>query len=93
MKYVETTSFSVCVNGSLFGYFKGQCGVRQGDPLSPYLFIISMEYFSRLLKINTQQLGFHFHPKCQAFGISHLGFANDILLLYRCGMACVSIIL
>jgi len=93
MKCVETTSFYVYVNGSLFNNFKGQCGVQQGDPLSPYLFIIDMEYFSRLLKINTQQLGFHFHPKCQALGISHLGFTNDILLLYRCDMAFVSIIL
>jgi hypothetical protein len=93
MKCVETTSFSVCVNGSLFGFFKGKCGVRQGDPLSPYLFIIGMEYFSRLLKINTQHPGFHFHPKCQALGINHLDFADDILLLYHCDMASVSIVL
>jgi hypothetical protein len=93
MKCVETTSFSVCINGNLFGFFQGKCGVRQGDPLSPYLFIICMEYFSRLLKINTQHSGFHFHPKCQALGISHFGFAEDILLLCRCDMVSVSIIL
>jgi hypothetical protein len=52
-----------------------------------------MEYFSRLLKINTQHSGFHFHPKCQALGISHFGFAEDILLLCRCDMVSVSIIL
>jgi hypothetical protein len=52
-----------------------------------------MEYSSRLLKINTQHYGFHFHPKCQALGISHLGFTDDILLLYRCDMVSVSIIL
>jgi len=52
-----------------------------------------MEYSSRLLKINTQHFGFHFHPKCQALGISHLGFTDDILLLYRCDMVSVSIIL
>jgi hypothetical protein len=93
MKCVETTSFSVCINGNLFGFFQGKCGVRQGDPLSPSLFIICMEYFSRLLKINTQHSGFHFHPKCQALGISHFGFAEDILLLCRCDMVSVSIIL
>jgi hypothetical protein len=93
MKCVETASFSVCINGNLFGFFQGKCGVRQGDPLSLYLFIICMEYFSRLLKINTQHSGFHFHPKCQALGISHFGFAEDILLLCRCDMVSVSIIL
>jgi len=93
MKCVEITSFSICINGNLFGFSQGKCGVRQGDPLSPYLFIICMEYSSRLLKINTQHFGFHFHPKCQALGISHLGFTDDILLLYRCDMVSVSIIL
>jgi hypothetical protein len=93
MKCVETASFSVCINGNLFGFFPGKCGVRQGDPLSPYLFIICMEYFSRLLKSNTQLSGFNFHPKCQALGISHLGFADDILLLCRCDMASINILL
>jgi hypothetical protein len=91
MKCLETTSYFVCINGNLFGFFQGKCGVRQGDPLSSYLFIIYMEYFSRLLKSNTQHSSFHFHPKCQALGISH-GFADDILLLCRCDMVSVSII-
>jgi hypothetical protein len=55
--------------------------------------IICMEYFSRLLKSNTQHSGFHFHPKCQALGISHLGFTDDIILLCRCDMVSVSTIL
>ena len=28
MKCVETASFSICINGNLFGFFQGKCGVR-----------------------------------------------------------------
>ncbi|XP_073263197.1 uncharacterized protein [Populus alba] len=71
------------VNGDIHGFFLGKSGVRQGDPLSPYIFICCMEYFSRMLKLATQQDGFRFHPKCELQGISHLAFADDILLLSR----------
>jgi len=92
MQCVETTSYSISVNGDLFGFFHGQCGVRQGDPFSPYLFIACMEYFSRMLSLSTQQTGFNFHPKCRALGISHLAFADDILLFCRGDMTSFSIL-
>ena len=47
---VSTTSFSILVNGSPVGFFRNLRALRQGDPLSPYLFVIGMEAFSRLLK-------------------------------------------
>jgi len=92
MKCVETSSYSVTVNGNLFGIFKGKCSVRQGDPLSPYLFIMCMEYFSRMLHVASQKADFHFHPKCSFLGISHLAFANDILLLCQCDLPSMNIL-
>ena len=37
---ITTSRFSIFVNGGLEGFFKGARGVRQGDPLSPYLFAL-----------------------------------------------------
>jgi len=93
MQCVSTASYSVGVNGDLHGFFQGQSGVRQGDPLSPYLFLYCMEYFSRMLKLASHQEGFRFHPKCGTQSITHLAFANDILLLSRGDLSSIQCLL
>ena len=81
MQCVSSASFSIAVSGNLYGFFKGKSGIRQGDPLSRYLFICCMEYFSRMLKQSSRMLGFQYHSKCSSLDISHLAFADDVLLL------------
>ena len=48
---ITTPSFSISVNGELAGFFASKRGLRQGDPLSSFLFIITMEAFSRSLSV------------------------------------------
>ncbi|KAL0285709.1 UNVERIFIED_CONTAM: Retrovirus-related Pol polyprotein from type-2 retrotransposable element R2DM, partial [Sesamum radiatum] len=93
MECVSTSSFSVALNGSLHGFFPGKRGLRQGDPMSPALFLLSMEYFSRLVKRRTSDSEFNFHPKCEKLKITHLLFADDLMLFSRGDLPSISILM
>ena len=50
MVCLATASFSIKVNDEVHGFFKAKRGLRQGDPVSPYLFTIIMEVLNLMIK-------------------------------------------
>ncbi|XP_074291291.1 uncharacterized protein LOC141618069 [Silene latifolia] len=83
MQCITTTTYSLSVNGEMFGYFQGKRGLRQGDPLSPLLFTLCMEYLTRTLQYATSKYDFMFHPMCKKQRLTSLMFADDVVLFSK----------
>ena len=84
---IWSIQFSILINGLPAGFFGSSQGVRQGDPLSPFLFIIVMEAFSRMISASIHHgslTGFSVGSRpSETFNISHLLFADYTLVFYE----------
>jgi hypothetical protein len=81
---ISSARFSVLINGVPSGFFGSCRGVRQSDPLSPFLFVLVMEAFSRMLGAFTDRgliSGFSVGTReLDRVTVSHLLFADDTLV-------------
>lgn len=81
MSIVTSTSMRVCWNGELLETFVPTRGLRQGDPLSPYLFVLCMEVLHHRIsyEVDTCQWKPIWMGR-RGVALSHLFFADDLLL-------------
>ncbi|GKB00051.1 RNA-directed DNA polymerase, eukaryota, reverse transcriptase zinc-binding domain protein [Tanacetum coccineum] len=90
---VSTTKFSININGEREGYFSSGKGLRQGDPMSPYMFTLVMEAFNIIMRKNiSENKEFKYHYGCHKLGITHLCFVDDLLVFFHGDTKLVSVI-
>ena len=86
MQCISKATYSVLINGEPYGHIKSTRGMRQGDPLSPYLFLLCTKGFYGLLKKAKENGDIWGVSICQsAPKLTHLFFFWQITALFFVG--------
>ena len=84
MRCVTTISYSFKINGKVYGSIQPTKGIHQGDPLSPYLYLMVVEGLSSLIKKSVEDGTLEEVAVCRGGPkLSHLFFADDSLIFYK----------
>lgn len=84
MTCIKTVSYSFLHQGEVFGELMPQKGIRQGDPISPYIYILCAEGLSSIIKRH-EEMGLIHGIKIarRAPSVSHLLFADDCYFFFK----------
>ena len=90
---VSSSSISILLNGGQLEPFQPSSGIRQEDPLSPYLFIMCMEVLGFLiLRRCEEKLWVPIRASRGRLAFSHLFFADDLILFAKADLKnCISV--
>lgn len=93
MSCITTSTIQVLINGRKMETFHPTRGIRQGDPMSPYIFILYMERLSRTILNSVEHRLWDLIKICTTGpNLSHLLFANDLTLFVKANMKNCNII-
>lgn len=82
MQCISMIRFSVVINGEARVQLNPRRGLRQGDPLSPYIFVLVKDVLSKMISKASRDnklFGIKFNYYCPR--LSHILFADDVLFL------------
>ena len=85
MECISSVSYSLLINGEPSGLIKPSRGIRQGDPLSPYIFLLCMEALTNSLSIASRNPkgGIGIKICLRSERLPCLMFADDCLLFCK----------
>ena len=84
---ISSTSVSLLFNGEQLEEFKPSRGLRKGDPISPYIFILCMELLSALINKKCADRDWDkVKASRNGLGFSHMFFADDLLLFAKANL-------
>ena len=88
MRCVTTVSYDININGQPRGHIIPIRGIRQDDPLSPYLFLLCVDGLSALIKSSVDSGFLEGIAVCRGSPkLSHLFFADDNLIFCKATLA------
>jgi len=80
-RIMDNNWYSIIINGKRHGFFHSTRGLKQGDPLSPALFILGAEVLSRSLNRLHNNPEYHgFFMESRGPQVNDLSFADDVIL-------------
>ncbi|KAA0058887.1 reverse transcriptase [Cucumis melo var. makuwa] len=79
---ITMVQYSILINGKPYGKIKPKRGIRQGDLISPFIFVLAVDYLSCLLK-HLKNLNKIKGVIIKDINLTHLVFADDIVLFVQ----------
>ena len=81
MGCVQSASFVVLINGSSSNFFRASRGLRQGCPLSPFLFLLIADALSKIINYANRGGSFKGIQITSSVDLTHILFVDDVIMM------------